>query len=61
MLLELAGAFSLGLVAGHLLNYLLTTRPLVNDIRRLRYDGFRPDMPTPPRPKTVPLPTIRED
>jgi len=31
-------------------------RPTNKAFQRLRYDGFRPETPTPPRPKTVPRP-----
>lgn len=44
-----------GFGVGILGNFIISTRPLINDIRRLRYDGFRPE-PVPPRPKTVPPP-----
>jgi len=41
--------------------YYIAIRPLMSDIRQMRYQGFRPDLPLPERPKTVPLPFVRED
>ena len=56
------GAVGLGFGIGVLANFLLTTRSLLNDLRKMQYDGFKVSFP-PPRPKTVPDPTskIRED
>lgn len=56
----LAGA-GWGSVVGMLVCYVVTTRPLIAAITRLRYDGFRPEAaPIPQRPKTVPLPPVNE-
>lgn len=60
MYLELLGATSLGIGIGTLVTYWLSTRPLINKIASLRYDGFRPETPVPQRPKTVPIPNINE-
>lgn len=54
MLLELLGAAGIGVFLGNQLTYWLSTKPLVDKIARLRYDGFRPETPMEPRPKTVP-------
>ncbi len=54
-------AVGLGFGIGILTQYLVGTHPLTKAIIRLRYDGFRPELP-PPRPKTIPpAPTVRED
>lgn len=60
MYLELLGAIALGIGIGTLVTYWLSTKPLVDKISRLRYDGFRPETPVPPRPKTIPLPNVNE-
>lgn len=60
MLLELFGALGIGVLIGNQLTYWLTTKPLVDKIARLRYDGFRPETPLPERPKTVPYPSVNE-
>ena len=54
--LGLIGAFGIGIALGNQLTYWLSTKPLVDKIARLRYDGFRPEQPIPERPRTVPLP-----
>jgi len=61
MVIYLLAGLGLGFGMGQLVQFLIGTLPLVNKIARLRYDGFRPETPMPPRPKTVPLPTVRED
>jgi hypothetical protein len=60
MLLELLGAVGIGAFLGNQLTYWFTAKPLVDKIARLRYDGFRPETPMEPRPKTVPYPSTNE-
>lgn len=59
-MLEIAGAIGVGLGIGTLITYWFAVRPLVVRITNLRYDGFRPETPMPPRPKTVPFPSVNE-
>lgn len=60
-LLLIAGT-SLGFAIGVLMAYVIGVRPLVNDIRQMRYDGFKTVPPLPPRPKSIPQPPlVRED
>lgn len=53
MTVELVIGLAVGFGAGLLVMYGIAVRPLVNALMRLRYDGFRPTEPTPPRPKTI--------
>ena len=58
----LAGIAGLGIgvAIGTLTTHWFGTKPLVDKIARLRYDGFRPETPIEPRPKTVPSPEHNE-
>ena len=53
--MDMVAGIGTGFTAGLLTAYWLMVRPLLHGMVRLRYDGFRPELP-PARPKTVPLP-----
>lgn len=59
-MLEALAGLGIGIAVGTLATYWFSTKPLVDKIARLRYDGFRPEQPIPERPKTVPLPEHNE-
>jgi len=40
-----------GVVTGWATAWFFVIRPLVNDIRQMRYTGFKADLPMPERPK----------
>lgn len=51
----LALGIGTGLLLGVVLMFVTSVLPLTRMIARMRYDGFRPDLPSA-RPKTVPPP-----
>ena len=55
------GLFGMGFGIGGLVTYLVVVKPLIQDIRDMRYKGFVPPLPMPEKPQTVSLPYIRED
>lgn len=54
------GGFGLGVALGVIIMFSTVVRPLVHDIRSMRFAGFRP-LEKIEQPKSVPLPKIRED
>lgn len=60
--LAVLGLLACGFGLGLIVSFLTVVRPLLTDLRRMQYDGFRAVHPLPPRPKTVPpTPYVRED
>lgn len=55
-MLEAIAGLGIGVAVGTLFTYWFSTKPLVDKLARLRYDGFRPETPIEPRPMTVPPP-----
>lgn len=51
----------MGLAVGIIGLYVLAVRDLTKAFTRMRYDGFRPDMPPPKRKLLPPLELPRED
>jgi hypothetical protein len=39
-----------GILAAWVVMWVFVVRPLVNDIRQMRYSGFKADLPMPERP-----------
>lgn len=60
LIAALAG-FGLGVAVGVIGLFVTVVRPLVHDIRSMRFAGFRPTEEVINTPKTVPLPPVRED
>lgn len=65
VLVMLAGAFGaglgIGLIAGILLSFFGSIRPLLGELRRMRFAGWR-TVEHVEQPKTaVPMPFVRED
>lgn len=54
MIGDIVAGIGIGFGIGMITMYLIAVKPLVDSMARLRYDGFRPSEPTPPRPRTVP-------
>ena len=58
--LVLTGGFGVGIGAGVLLTYAVSVRPLLSDLRSMRFAGWRTTEKVT-QPKTIPIPFVRED
>ena len=54
------GGVGIGIGIGVLLTYFLSVRPLLSDLRSMRFAGWRTTEKVE-QPKTIPLPHVRED
>ena len=52
--MTLLAGIGIGFILATLLFLFAFVIPMTESIKRLRYDGFRPEAPMPQRPKTIP-------